>query len=222
VANVPARHESSTIWRVPAHLLAFVGVAALAITTPGPETALIVRNTIAGGRAAGFASVGGVAVGLALWSLATIVGLTALLLAFAPLYAAIRVAGAAYLVFLGVQALRSAFRGGPRAIAGETSPSRAPRVAFRQGLVSDLGNPKLGAFMTSLLPQFVLPGGSPALQLTLLCVIFSVMTIGWFAFYVEAVSRGAHIFARSRVRRALDGVTGTVLIAFGARLATEH
>jgi len=82
--------------------------------TPGPDTALIVRNTIAGGRAAGLANVGGVAVGLALWSAATIVGLTALLLAFAPLYSVVRVAGAAYLVFLGVQALRSALRGGSR------------------------------------------------------------------------------------------------------------
>jgi len=76
--------------------------------------------------------------------------------------------------------------------------------------------------MTSLLPQFVTPGSSPALQLTVLCFVFSAMTIGWFIFYVLAVSRGAHIFARSRVRRALDGVTGTVLIAFGLRLATEH
>jgi threonine/homoserine/homoserine lactone efflux protein len=99
---------------MPIDLLAFVGVAALAIMTPGPDTALIVRNTIAGGRAAGLANVGGVAVGLALWSAATIVGLTALLLAFAPLYSVVRVAGAAYLVFLGVQALRSALRGGSR------------------------------------------------------------------------------------------------------------
>jgi len=102
------------------------------------------------------------------------------------------------------------------------SPPVSSRAAFRQGLLSDLGNPKLGAFMTSLLPQFVTPGSSPALQLTALCFVFSAMTIGWFIFYVLAVSRGAHIFARSRVRRALDGVTGTVLIAFGLRLATEH
>lgn len=207
---------------MPADLLAFVGVAALAIMTPGPDTALIVRNTIGGGRAAGFANVGGVAVGLALWSGATIVGLTALLLAFAPVYAVIRVAGAAYLVFLGVQAVRSALRGGSRDPVAARTPPVAPHAAFRQGLVSDLGNPKLGAFMTSLLPQFVTPGGSPALQLTVLCSVFAAMTIGWFAFSVLAVSRGAHIFARSRVRRTLDGVTGTVLVAFGIRLATEH
>ena len=207
---------------MPGHLLAFVGVAALAITTPGPDTALIVRNTIAGGRAAGFANVGGVAVGLVFWSVATIVGLTALLLAFGALFEVVRVAGAAYLVFLGVQALRSAIRGGhgdPEAVRGRPV---SPRAAFRQGLLSDLGNPKLGAFMTSLLPQFVTPGGSPALQLAVLCVVFSAMTIGWFAFYVVAISRGAHIFARSRVRRSLDGITGAVMLGFGVRLALEH
>ena len=97
-----------------------------------------------------------------------------------------------------------------------------PRTAFRQGLISDVANPKLGAFMTSLLPQFVSGDGSPALQLATLCLIFEAMALCWFVFYVLAVSKAAPIFARSRVRRGLDAITGTVLVAFGVRLATEH
>lgn len=207
---------------MPVDVLAFVGVAALTIMTPGPDTAWILRNTIAGGRAAGLANVAGVAVGLAVWSTATVVGLTAVLLAVAPLYAFIRYAGAVYLVFLGFQALRSAFRGEASAAVARNSSPVAPRTAFRQGLLSDLGNPKPGAFMTSLLPQFVSGGGSPALQLATLCLIFEAMAVAWFLFYVLAVSKATHIFARSRVRRGLDAITGTVLVAFGLRLATEQ
>jgi threonine/homoserine/homoserine lactone efflux protein len=207
---------------MPVDVLAFMGVAALTIMTPGPDTAWILRNTITGGRAAGLANVGGLAVGLTVWSAATVVGLTAVLLAVAPLYAFIRYAGAVYLMFLGFQALRSVFRGQASTAVAPNGPPVAPRTAFRQGLISDLANPKLGAFMTSLLPQFVSGDGSPALQLATLCLIFEVMAIGWFVFYVLAVSKAAHVFARSRVRRALDAIMGTVLVGFGLRLATER
>jgi threonine/homoserine/homoserine lactone efflux protein len=207
---------------MPVDVLAFMGVAALTIMTPGPDTALILRNTIRGGRTAGLANVGGLAVGITVWSAATVVGLTAVLLAFSPLYSFIRLAGALYLMVLGFQALRSVFRAEASATEAYSSPALAPRTAFRQGLLSDLGNPKLGAFMTSLLPQFVRGGSSPALQLASLCLIFEAMALCWFLFYVLAVSKAAHIFARSRVRRALDALMGTVLVAFGLRLATEH
>lgn len=203
------------------NVLAFVGVASLTIMTPGPDTALILRNTIAGGRAAGLANVGGLALGVTVWSAATVVGLTAVLLAVSPVYSVIRYVGAVYLMFLGIQALRSAIRGDGHA-AEHNVPPVTPRAAFRQGLISDLGNPKLGAFMTSLLPQFVHGHPSPALQLASLCLIFEVMALCWFLFYVLAVSKAAGVFARSRVRRGLDAITGTVLVSFGLRLATEH
>ena len=108
---------------MPVDLLAFVGVAALTIMTPGPDTALILRNTIRGGRTAGLANVGGLAVGITVWSAATVVGLTAVLLAFSPLYTLIRFAGALYLMVLGLQALRSVFR----ADASRARDSERPR-----------------------------------------------------------------------------------------------
>jgi threonine/homoserine/homoserine lactone efflux protein len=208
--------------RMPVNFVAFAGVASLTIMTPGPDTALILRNTIAGGRVAGLANVGGLAVGVAVWSAATVAGLTAVLLAVSPLYAFIRYAGAIYLTFLGLQALRAAFRGSAPAPVARKDGGVAPRAAFRQGLISDLGNPKLGAFMTSLLPQFVGGDGSPALQLATLCLMFEAMALGWFLFYVLAVSKAAHMFARPRVRRGLDAMTGTVFLGFGLRLATER
>src|SRR5215510_893846 len=124
-------------------LLAFVGISALVITTPGPDTAMTIRNALLGGRPAGLATALGVSCGLAIWALTTSAGLVTLLVASEPLFLAVKYAGAAYLVWLGVQSLRSAFGNGPAiAISAPAGSRLPPRQAFVQGIVSDLGNPK--------------------------------------------------------------------------------
>src|SRR3979411_2744186 len=138
-------------------LLAFLGISALVIMTPGPDTAITIRNTLTGGRAGGLATALGIATGLAIWALASSAGIVALLVASEPLFLAVKYAGAAYLVWLGIQSLRAAFRPAGSAGAAPMSvrgSSLAPRAAYRQGVISDLGNPKIAAFFTSLLPQF--------------------------------------------------------------------
>ena len=108
-----------------ASFLAYVGVAALVICTPGPDTALTIRNTLFGGRAGGVLTAFGVATGLSIWALATSLGLVALLVASEPVFRAIQYAGAAYLIYLGVMALREAFRRGPASsVAAELPPPR--------------------------------------------------------------------------------------------------
>jgi threonine/homoserine/homoserine lactone efflux protein len=142
------------------HLAAFFVVSALVIVTSGQDIALTIRNTLRGGRAGGVATAVGVASGQAVWALATSVGLSALLAASHALFVALCLAGAAYLVWLGLHALRDALR--PRELAGggaHAAPARPrPARAFRQGLLSNLGNPKMVVFFTSLLPQFVSAG----------------------------------------------------------------
>jgi threonine/homoserine/homoserine lactone efflux protein len=208
---------------VPAELIGFLGVAVLVIVTPGPDTALTIRNTLLGGRAGGIATAFGVVAGQAVWALATSLGAVALLLASEPAFAAVRLAGAAYLVFLGAQTLLAAWRGGSWEVArGEGTPALAPRVAARQGLVSNLGNPKMAAFFPSLLPQFV-PAGEPAfLPLLLLGLLFCTMTLVWLTAYAVVVSRAQGLLRRSGVKRALEAATGTVLVALGLRLAAER
>jgi threonine/homoserine/homoserine lactone efflux protein len=95
----------------------------------------------------------------------------------------------------------------------------AGRAAFRQGLISNLGNPKMAVFFTSLLPQF---GGASFFGLLLFGVLFCSMTVAWLAGYAAAVARAGDFFRRARIRRTLAGLTGAVLIAFGLRLAAEH
>jgi threonine/homoserine/homoserine lactone efflux protein len=204
-------------------LLAFVGVSALVIVTPGQDTALTIRSTLLGGRRAGVLTALGVSTGQAVWTLAASIGITALLLASEPAFLAVKLAGAAYLVFLGAQMLVRAARGSSHpthvraARDGLTS-----RAAFQQGVVSNLGNPKMAVFFTSLLPQFA-PESEPRFAVFLaLGLCFCAMTAAWLTGYAFAVSRAKDVLVRSRVRRAIDALTGIVLVALGLRLATER
>src|SRR3954454_2733012 len=158
-------------------LWAFVGVAALVIVTPGPDTALTVRNALLGGRRAGVATAAGVALGLAVWTAAASAGLAALLVASEPAFVAVKLAGAAYLVLLGLQTLVHAWRGRPAVADGEREAARLrPGVALRQGLLNDLGNPKIAVFFTTLLPQFAPPHGPAFATLDAFRLIFCAMT----------------------------------------------
>ena len=204
-------------------VLAFLGVCALVICTPGPDTALTIRNSITGGRRGGLLTAAGIATGQLVWTIAASVGLAGLLQASQPAFTALKIIGAAYLVFLGAQSIVAAVRGKesshdqPR--AGSHEPS--PRHAMRQGLISNLANPKMAAFFLSLLPQFVPPGADSFAAFAPLGLVFCLMTLSWLSLYAVVLHRFGSVLQRSRVRRTLEAVTGTVLVALGVRLAAE-
>jgi len=197
-----------------AQLAAFLGVSAVVIVTPGQDTALTIRNTLLGGRRAGVGTAIGVVGGQLAWALATSAGLAALLLASAPLFSAIRLAGAAYLVVLGAQALAAAVRGRPH----QDRVHRRRSSAVRQGLLSNLGNPKMAVFFTSLLPQFA----ASFTGMLSLGLLFAALTLSWLSLYALAVARASGLLRKTRVRRALDAVTGLALVALGLRVAAER
>ena len=214
-----------TLGRVESHLAAFLGIAVLVIVTPGPDTALTIRNALGGGRRGGLGTALGVATGQAVWTVATSVSVTALLVASASAFAALRLAGAAYLVWLGAQALWAASRAGSETgRAGDLGQSRGVALwaAFRQGALSNLGNPKMAVFFTSLLPQFAPPGRASFSVLLVLGLLFCVMTLVWLAAYAAVVARAGDVLHRHGVRRAIEAVTGLALLALGARLALER
>jgi threonine/homoserine/homoserine lactone efflux protein len=214
-----------TLGRVDAPLLAFLGIAALVIVTPGPDTALTIRNTLGGGRAAGFGTALGVAAGQAVWTAATSAGLAALLVASAPTFAALRLAGGVYLVWLGARSLWMALRGEDGAAPGG-EPREARRLgvgaAFQQGVLSNLGNPKMAVFFTSLLPPFAPAGPAAFPALLALGLVFCLMTLGWLAAYAAVVARAGDVLRRLGVRRAIEAVTGLALVGLGARLALDR
>jgi threonine/homoserine/homoserine lactone efflux protein len=214
-----------------AQLLAFLGVSVVVICVPGPDTALTVRNTLAGGRRCGAATAAGVAIGQTVWTLATGVGIAELIQASEPALLAMKAVGAAYLVALGLQSLWTAAdpqrasrlrspTGGSGAGLG-SRPRLRPGRALRQGVVSNLANPKMAAFFLSLLPQFASPGRGAG-GVLLLGLLFCLMTFAWLALYSAAVDRARAVLGRPRLRRALDALAGCVLVGFGTRLALQR
>jgi threonine/homoserine/homoserine lactone efflux protein len=194
-------------------LLAFVAVASVVLITPGPDTALTVRNTITGGRRAGVLTAAGVVTGQLVWSIAAGAGVAALLVASEPVFHALRLAGAAYLTLLGLQSLVAALRGSSGA-----HEARVHRGSpLRQGMINDLANPKMAMFFTSLLPQF----GDSFLEMVGLGAVFCAMTFTWLALYAAAIARAGQALQGTRLRRALDALTGAVLVALGLRVATD-
>jgi threonine/homoserine/homoserine lactone efflux protein len=201
-------------------LLAFVAVSAVVICTPGQDTALTIRNTLAGGRRTGVATAGGVALGQTVWTVAASAGVVALLTASEPVFRTVKLVGAAYLVFLGAQSLWAAVtkRAHQSRLSGGT-PLSAAR-ALRQGVLSNLGNPKMAVFFASLLPQFAPEGGATFVALLALGLLFCSLTFVWLCCYAVAVARLGRLLTGA-ARRTLDAVTGVVLVALGMRLATE-
>lgn len=195
--------------------LAFAGVAAILVVTPGPDMALVAKNGIAYGRRAALATAFGINLGIVFWTLTSAVGLAAVVRSSAIAFETLRLAGAAYLVFLGIQAFRA------HAPLATRASAPAGRSAFRQGLISNLLNPKLALLYTSLLPQFIPSGDSIFLHSLMLGGFFNLMGLVWLSFYAVVVARlGSAI--RPRAQRWLDRLTGTVLIGLGVRLATER
>jgi threonine/homoserine/homoserine lactone efflux protein len=200
------------------HLLPFLAVAIVVVITPGVDMAVVTKNALVHGRRQALATALGVNAGVAAWTVAAAFGLAAVVQASAAAFSAIKFAGALYLVYLGAQALRRARRGRAETpLAGSPLGSAG---AFRQGLVTNLLNPKIAVFFTSLLPQFVDHGTLPALLL--LGALFNALGLLWLTSYALLAARGRVFLQRPRVRRALDYVSGIVLVGLGLRLALER
>jgi threonine/homoserine/homoserine lactone efflux protein len=205
------------------NLGAFVGISALLAIAPGPDTAITTRNALVGGRRAGLFTILGVSFGLCVWTLATGAGVAALLRASEPAFVALKLVGAVYLVVLGVQAIRGALRkSGADGTGHVVRRTIEPRVAWRQGALTNLGNPKIAVFFTSFLPQFTPSHQASFGSLVVLGVLFCAIGLSWLTVYVLALARIGDFLRRPRPRRVLDGVTGLVLVGFGIRLASEH
>jgi threonine/homoserine/homoserine lactone efflux protein len=201
-------------------LLAFVAVSAVVICTPGQDTALTIRNTLGGGRRGGVATAAGVALGQAIWTLAASAGVVAVLSASEPAFRALKLAGAAYLVYLGAQSFLAALRRRSNDHVPREAAPLGPARALRQGTISNLGNPKMAVFFASLLPQFAGGASASFLALFSLGLLFSALTLAWLSLYAVAVDRLRRLLTAT-VERVLDAVTGLVLVLLGARLATE-
>jgi threonine/homoserine/homoserine lactone efflux protein len=205
-------------------VLPFIGVAVLIVITPGVDMALVTKNAFSRGRAAAFATALGVNAGIVVWTFASALGVAAVVRASAAAFAVLKLAGAAYLVWLGVQALWRARRAGgvPSDEGRSATFERHVWAYFRQGLVSNLLNPKIAVFFTSLLPQFVAPGRSALAMSLALGGLFNALGVIWLSGYALFAARAGSLLQRPSVRARLERLTGFVLIGLGIRLALER
>jgi threonine/homoserine/homoserine lactone efflux protein len=198
-------------------LLAFVAAASVLTVTPGLDTALVLRAAATGGpRTAVFAGLG-IALGCLVWGAVVSIGLGALLAASAMAFQLLKWAGAAYLLWLGAKLLlwpRARFD----AAAAGSAKSNVTQ-ALRQGLLTNLLNPKVGVFYLTFLPQFVPAGVGVAAFSFLLAAIHVLLGLIWFAALITATIPVSRFLRKPRLVKTLDRVTGGVFVAFGAKLA---
>ena len=200
-------------------LLPFLVASVLVTVIPGADMALITRQVLVGGPALAQKTIFGNLTGLLVHGVALAAGLSALLVASATAYTAVKLAGAAYLVLLGIQALRASRHpptDAPSAIVA------APRHAFLQGLISTVLNPKPALFFLTFLPQFVNRDGAVLPQTLTLAGIHVIVGLVWLSAYARLVHRARGLLAAPRVKAWLERTTGAVLIAFGLRVAVER
>jgi len=208
---------------IDSQLVAFAVVATIITVIPGVDMALIARSVLTRGRRAGYVTSVGICTGLWVHAVASALGLSAILMASAALFSAVKLAGALYLIVLGFGSLCSALR--PReepADLAVSATARDARRAFAQGFLSNLLNPKIVVFYLTLLPQFVRPGDSVLARSLLLAGVHVVIGLVWLITYTYFLGRLGAALKRPRVRRSLEGVTGTLLVGLGARLAWDR
>ncbi|MFC8045503.1 LysE family translocator [Nocardia sp. NPDC057353] len=203
-----------------AMLLSFTLAAVFLIVLPGPDTLVVVRGLVRGGRAGGIRTSAGVLCGLLVWVAAAVLGLSALVQASEIGYEVLKIAGGCYLVWVGVQSLR-ALRRTAAELTAATGPALGRSGGFGAGFLTDILNPKIGVLFVTLLPGFV-PAGYPVAWTTLgLGLLYVALSALYCAVLVLAAGRIAGWMQRPRVRRRIDAVTGLVLVGFGVRLAVE-
>ena len=210
---------------MPQLLLPFLGVVAVLTVTPGPDMLLVVRNGLSAGVRGAWLTGLGCCAGISVHATAAVLGLSAILAASAAAYATVKLAGAAYLAYLGIRLLISAIMCGVEPPSVDAAPppaaDRGVGTAFRQGLVTNLLNPKIALLFLTLLPQFV-ADGEPRLRTTAtLALIFLGIAVLWWRTFSLAIGPISRALRGRRSRRLLDMVAGCALVAISARVALE-
>ncbi len=205
-----------------ATILAFAAMTALLVMSPGPNGVLIAKTVPTSGRAAGFANIAGFVVAFFVHGTFAILGLSVLLLQSANLFTAVKFAGAAYLVWIGIKALRDAWRGVPSTLT-QVAPARRRRTllnAFGEGFLTNALNPKVAMFYIAAFPQFVPHDSVSPLAAYALVAVHAALNVAWFGPMVLLFDRLSAVARGGRVQRAVKALTGVVFVGFGLKLAT--
>jgi RhtB (resistance to homoserine/threonine) family protein len=199
----------------------FVLMSILLIILPGPDTGLATQNTITYGRKGGVQTVFGITSGLIIHTLAAVFGLSALIVKSAFLFSTFKYIGAIYLIYLGAVSLWSLKQKSGTPSGDGIKTKYQNKSAFRQGFITNLLNPKVAVFFLTFLPQFLNPGSKPFLQFLMMGITYTALTIIWLLLYVYLIDSINAWIKKASTQRAIQGISGLVLVGFGIKLALE-
>lgn len=189
------------------------------IILPGPDTAIVTKNTLTIDRIAGLKTMAGTLCALMIHTTMAVVGLSAILVKSAIAFSIIKYVGAIYLVYLGVRTLLAMRK--RKAPTVDAIPDQKANSSFLQGFFTNLLNPKVAVFFLTFLPQFVSSGTNPFIPFLLLGITYTVLTFVWFIFYVSLLHKVRQFMNRPSTQKVMEGLTGVVLVGFGIKLAFE-
>ena len=198
----------------------FVVMCILLIILPGPDTAIATKNTLAVGRTGGFKTMFGTCCALLIHTLAAVVGLSAIIVKSALLFSVFKYVGAVYLVYLGVKTLW-ALRNKKSTPEISAESKYEGKSCFKQGFLTNLLNPKVAVFFLTFLPQFVDAGSDTFIPFLIMGITYAILTAVWFLMYIYLLNQISAFMKRPRTQRVMEGLTGTILIGFGLKLALE-
>ena len=200
-----------------ARIAAFAVLSLIVTVTPGPDSMLVLRSSLLAGRRAGARVAAGATSGSLAWGICSATGLTAILAASAQLYRAVQLAGACYLLFLGIRGWRAAARH-----AGHTAARQERRLGFRTGLLSNLLNPKVGLFFLTVMPQLIPHHANVTCYALAFATTDAVIAGSWLALVAWLSDRARALLRCPRVRSVLDRAAASALVALGLKVAAEQ
>lgn len=198
----------------------FIIACVLLIILPGPDTAIVTKNTVVGERKGGMQTMLGSCVGLSIHTVAAVAGLSAIIVKSALAFTILKYVGAAYLCYLGVRTLMN-MRAKKTEVDEELLVEAKGGSYFKQGFITNVTNPKVAVFFLTFLPQFLAPGAEAFWSFLVMGIIYTVLTFAWFFFYVVLLDRIRNFMKRPSTQASIEGITGLVLIGFGIKLAFE-
>lgn len=198
----------------------FIIACVLLIILPGPDTAIVTKNTVVAGRKGGMQTMLGSCVGLSIHTIAAVAGLSAIIVKSAVAFTVLKYVGAAYLCYLGVRTLMN-MRAKKTDVDEELLVEAMGSSYFKQGFITNVTNPKVAVFFLTFLPQFLAPGADAFWSFLVMGIIYTVLTFAWFFFYVVLLDKVRNFMKRPSTQASIEAITGVVLIGFGIKLAFE-
>lgn len=198
----------------------FIFMSIMLIILPGPDTAIVTRNTLSGGSKTGTQTLLGTICALLIHTLAAVAGLSAIIVKSAVLFSFFKYAGALYLVYLGIKSIMSLRQNSlPHDLSQENKYKN--KSYFKQGFLTNILNPKVAVFFLTFLPQFVTTGSEPLIPFLLMGLTYAVLTAVWFLLYIFLINQISTFMKKPNTTKVIEALTGTILIGFGIKLAFE-